>query len=232
MFKQSSITSFALVDCNNFYVSCERAFNHNLENKPVIVLSNNDGCVVSRSNEAKVLGVRMGIPYFKIKDLVQKHNIHSLSSNYALYSDMSERVMRLLSHMHPNQEIYSIDESFLDFTNIKDRASYAHFIRKQIKQCLGLPVCIGIGSTKTLAKLSNNIAKKQTDYGGIFDYTLLNSAEQTQLLDNIDVQETWGIGQQLTDQLKSIQIKTVRHLRDSNPEAIRRRFSISLQKQY
>src|SRR3989304_5438472 len=162
--------SIALIDCNNFYVSCERLFQPRLEGKPVVVLSNNDGIVVSRSQEVKDLGVKMGVPWFQLKDLAKRHGIVALSSNYTLYADLSNRVMRLLSQWSPDQEIYSIDESFLDLTGIPKSSNpnssnsdslteYAQTIRSTIKQCVGIPVCVGIAPSKTLAKLANHVAK-------------------------------------------------------------------------
>lgn len=155
---------FAIVDCNNFYVSCERVFNPFLDNKPVVVLSNNDGCIISRSQEAKDLGVKMGDPAFKIEELIQRNNIQVYSSNYTLYGDMSRRVMSILSTFVPCVEIYSIDECFLDFSgfesyhNVRDIALN---IRATVLKCTGIPVCIGIAPTKTLAKVANKIAKKK-----------------------------------------------------------------------
>ena len=155
--------TIALIDVNNFYVSCERVFNPKLIGKPVVVLSNNDGCAVARSNEVKALGVGMGAPWFKFKDLAKQHKIVALSSNYALYADMSNRVMSILSQFSPDQEIYSIDESFLDLSQFKRREliAYGQQMRNRIVQWTGLPVCVGMGSTKTLAKLANHCAKKQ-----------------------------------------------------------------------
>lgn len=145
------VRSIALVDCNNFYVSCERVFRPDLQNKPVIVLSNNDGCAVSRSNEAKALGVKMGVPVFQIRDLVKEHGIEVFSSNYVLYADMSNRVMTLLRQFAPDQEIYSIDESFLELTGLPNIAELMQIMREQVKRDTGIPVCVGVGSSKTLA---------------------------------------------------------------------------------
>ncbi|HAP04441.1 MAG TPA: DNA polymerase V subunit UmuC, partial [Methylophilaceae bacterium] len=161
--------SIALIDVNNFYVSCERVFNPKLEDKPVVVLSNNDGCAISRSNEAKALGIKMGIPFFKIRDIVDKGEVTALSSNYTLYLDMSHRVMSLLSKFSPDQEVYSVDESFLDLTAFKskDLIKYGQQIKSKIKQWTGLPISVGIGSTKTLSKLANHIAKKNPSFKGV-----------------------------------------------------------------
>lgn len=217
---------FGLVDCNNFYVSCERLFKPSLEGKPVVVLSNNDGCIVARSNEAKELGVKMGIPLFKIADLVKRHKIITLSSNYALYADLSERVMNVLSTMSPHQEVYSIDECFLDFSGFTDTISHGQHIRETIKKWLGLPVCVGVGPSKTLAKLSNFIAKKRLQHNGVFDIRTLSAEEQSELMRDIAVDEIWGIGRKMTERLNNIGIRTVRDLRDADPEQMQERFSV------
>ncbi len=156
------MSTIALVDVNNFYVSAERVFNPRPEGVPMVVLSNNDGCVVARSQEVKVLGVPMGEPWFKLKDLARKHGIIALSSNYALYADMSNRVMSALSDFSPQQEVYSIDECFLNLDGMPtDLTQTGQTIRQRIKQWAGVPVCVGIASTKTLAKLANHVAKKR-----------------------------------------------------------------------
>jgi DNA polymerase V len=217
---------FALVDCNNFYVSCERLFNPALHGKPVVVLSNNDGCIVARSNEAKNLGVAMGVPLFKIADLVRRHKIITLSSNYALYGDLSERVMSVLATMSPSQEIYSIDECFLDFAGFTESIKHGQHIRQTIRQWLGLPVCVGIGPSKTLAKLSNFIAKKRPQYNGVFDIGRIAADEQAEIMQSILVDEIWGIGRKMSDRLNSIGIRTVKDLRDADPDQMQERFSV------
>ena len=160
---------FALVDCNNFYASCERTFRPELRLRPVVVLSNNDGCIIARSEEAKALGIKMGTPEFKCRDLLKKHDVSVFSSNYALYGDMSSRVMRLLAKLAPEIEVYSIDEAFLDMTSFTrfDLQDYARHIRQTIRQHTGIPVCVGIAPTKTLAKIANRLAKKNPDYHGV-----------------------------------------------------------------
>ena len=150
----------ALADCNNFYVSCERVFNPSLKNKPVVVLSNNDGCIISRSDEAKKIGIKMGEPVFKIKDLISKHDVQLFSTNFALYGDMSSRVMSLLSQFSPSIEIYSVDEAFIDFSGINQRHIVAENLITKIKKSTGIPISIGVARTKTLAKIANHIAKK------------------------------------------------------------------------
>ncbi len=188
--------AIALVDVNNFYVSCERVFNPKLEDKSVVVLSNNDGCVVARSSEAKALGVKMGQPWFQLKDLVKKHGIVAYSSNYALYADMSSRVMSILAMFSPSWEVYSIDECFLDLTGFRRQnlTLYGQQIRQQVKQWTGLPVCVGIGSTKTLAKLANCIAKKNFEFDGVCDLSSLSLQQQNDWLAKTAVGEVWGIG--------------------------------------
>lgn len=221
--------SFALIDCNNFYVSCERVFNPSLEGKPVVVLSNNDGCVVSRSNEAKQAGVKMGVPLFKISDLVRSQGIITLSSNYALYGDLSARTMSLLGKFC-QQEVYSIDECFLDFSAIQERNQHGLMIKQAVKQGIGLPVCIGIGPSKTLAKLSNHIAKKYPQSGGVFDIASLSESKQDLLFRSIDVGEVWGVGRRLLQKLNRMGIMTVKDLRDSDAERIKQSFNVVVQR--
>ena len=152
---------FALVDCNNFYASCERVFDPSLRTRPIVVLSNNDGCIVARSQEAKALGLKMGEPYFKVKEVLDRHKVAVFSSNYALYGDMSQRVMKTLQQFSPEVEIYSIDEAFLNLEGFRDLPTLATRIRETVRQWTGLPVSVGIAPTKTLAKLANHTAKKK-----------------------------------------------------------------------
>lgn len=224
--------SIALIDVNNFYVSCERVFNPKLEGSPVVVLSNNDGCAVARSNEVKALGVKMGQPWFQLKELARKHGIIAYSSNYALYADMSNRVMSILGMFSPEQEIYSIDECFLDLSGFKrhSHTGYGQKIRKRIKQWTGLPVCIGIGPTKTLAKLANHIAKKHPEWNGVCDLNSLSSQQQADWFRKIEVGEIWGIGRRLAPKLHEIGIKTVWDLRTASPSQLRARFSVVMEK--
>jgi DNA polymerase V len=163
-------TVYALVDCNNFYVSCERTFNGALHNRPVLVLSNNDGCVVARSNEAKALGIKMGQPVFECRELIAQHQIEVFSSNYALYADMSDRVMQTLVTFSPCVEVYSIDEAFLDLSHVprEQLHVYGHQIRQTVWRFTGLPVCVGIASTKTLTKVANEVVKHTPALGGCF----------------------------------------------------------------
>lgn len=224
--------SIAIIDVNNFYVSCERVFNPKLENKPVVVLSNNDGCAISRSNEAKVLGVKMGIPWFKLKEFAKQENVTVLSSNYTLYLDMSHRVMTLLSKFSPEQEIYSIDESFLDLTTFKskDLIKYGQQIKTQIKQWTGLPVSIGIGSTKTLSKLANHIAKKNSSFKGVCNLNVMDQDTLETWMNHIPVNEVWGVGRSLAPKLNQLGIISVLDLKLADPNYIRQQFNIVLEK--
>lgn len=199
----------ALVDCNNFYVSCERVFRPDLWRKPVAVLSNNDGCIVARSPEVKALGIKMGTPLFQVEHLVKQHQIQLFSSNYPLYADMSSRVMSVLEGFAPQLEIYSIDEAFLDLTGIhnNDPEAYGHLIRKTVLRNTGIPVCVGMGPTKTLAKLANFAAKKWQQTGGVLD--LSQPARREKLMRRVPVNDVWGIGSRLAGKLNQLGIQTV-----------------------
>ncbi len=218
---------FGLVDCNNFYVSCERVFNPALEGRPVIVLSNNDGCAVARSNEAKALGIKMGAPAFQLRDLIGKHQIQVFSSNYALYGDMSRRVMRSLSEFTPEIEIYSIDEAFLDLSGFRhcDLTDYGHRIRSTVKQWTGIPVSIGIAETKTLAKIANRIAKKSQRAKSVLDLT--HSPFQDRALEITDVADVWGIGRRYAHFLKQNGIHTALQLRDADDTFIKHKMGVT-----
>jgi len=186
----------ALIDCNSFYVSCERLFNPKIRNKPVVVLSSNDGCIISRSNEAKTLGIKMGDPYFKAKDIILKNNVHVFSSNYSLYGDLSRRVMRTLKRFNSEIEIYSIDEAFLDLTNFPDDEveDVGKEIRSIVLQWTGIPTSIGIAKTKTLSKIANHIAKK-TKSGVV---SLIGIKDIDPILEKVEINDVWGVGKQLT----------------------------------
>jgi DNA polymerase V len=231
--------SIALIDCNNFYVSCERLFQPKLEGKPVVVLSNNDGCVVSRSQEVKDLGIKMAVPWFQLKDIAKRHGIIALSSNYTLYADISNRVMRLLSQYSPDQEVYSIDECFLDLTgmngiakpfNLDSLSSYAQTMRGTIKQCVGIPVCVGIAPSKTLAKLANHVAKKQKHYGSVCDFNALPVHELDALFAQIEVGEVWGVGRQSTVRLQQMGINSVLELKRCSAKRVRAGFGIVMER--
>lgn len=226
---------FALVDVNNCYVSCERVFNPKLNNVPVVVLSNNDGCVVSRSAEAKALGIKMAVPVFQIQGLIQQHNVQVLSSNYGLYTEMSKRFMNILGQFvsEDEREIYSIDECFLDFTaykNLFDLTEYGQKIIQTVNKWLGIPCCIGIGRSKTEAKIANHIAKQKTYLNGVCNLVTMDPCSSEQLLAQMPVNEVWGIGRKHHKSLNQLNIFSVLDLIESNPKDIRRLFSIVMEK--
>lgn len=221
---------FAIVDCNNFFVSCERVFNPGLAGKPLVVLSSNDGCVVARSQEAKALGIKMAQPWFQCRHLVKPHGLIALSSNFTLYADMSRRVMAILADFTPEQEVYSIDESFLAFSG-QHETNYREIgfeIRKKILTWTGLPVCVGFAPSKTLAKLANHWAKTQPEFAGACDYTALPAAQRLALLQATPVGEVWGIGRRLTEQLGELGIRNVAELQAADPAWLGERFSVVL----
>lgn len=220
----------ALVDCNNFYVSCERLFRPDLLTSPVVVLSNNDGCVVSRSNEAKSLGVRMGQPWFECKQLVEDHGLFALSSNYALYADLSNRVMSILSKYSPRTEVYSIDECFVDLTGTPKLRDVSYQMREHVIKWTGIPVCVGVGPTKTLAKLANHVAKKHPRSKGVFNYNDLTDAQKSKLLSQITVDEVWGIGRKLTKRLAAHDVHTAEDLRNAHTPTLRAEFGVVIEK--
>lgn len=213
---------FALVDCNNFYCSCERVFNPKLENRPMVVLSNNDGCVVARSNEAKALGIKMGEPAFKLQDIIREHNVAVFSSNYTLYGDMSQRVMDCLAQFTPTKEIYSIDEAFLDLSGFEkiDLNEYAKLIKCTVQKWTGIPVSIGIATTKTLAKVANRLAKKSAKANGVLN--LVNSPYLDLALQRTEVADVWGVGRSFTKMLHQQGIENAYHLKNAQEEWIRK----------
>jgi len=217
---------FALVDCNNFYASCERVFNPKLNAQPIVVLSNNDGCVVARSNEAKALGIGMGVPEFQIRPLLREHQVQVFSSNYILYGDMSQRVMETLDPFSPELEIYSIDEAFLSLSGFSSRnlTEYGHIIRTTVKRWTGLPLSVGIAETKTLAKIANRIAKRTPDLEGVLD--LLACPNRDALLRRVPVEEVWGIGQNHARVLNQNGITTALQLREVDDQWIRKRIGV------
>jgi DNA polymerase V len=226
---------FALVDVNNCYVSCERVFNPKLNNMPVVVLSNNDGCVVSRSAEAKALGIKMAVPVFQIQDLIQQHNVQVLSSNYGLYTEMSKRFMNILGQFvsEDEREIYSIDECFLDFTayeNLFDLTAYAHKIIQTVSQWLGIPCCIGIGRSKTEAKMANHIAKQNAYFNGVCNLVTMDPCSSEYLLQQMPVNEVWGIGRNHHKSLNQLNIFSVLDLIETQPKDMRRLFSVVMEK--
>jgi DNA polymerase V len=198
----------------------------------VVVLSNNDGCAVARSNEVKALGVAMGAPWFKLKDLAKQYGIIGLSSNYALYADMSNRVMSILREYSPDQEVYSIDESFLDLTGFQSRdlVNYGQHMRKRIYKWTGLPVCVGIASTKTLAKLANRCAKKIPNFNSVCNFNTMPPSILDELLGQLEVGDIWGVGRNLAPKLQALGFNTVLDLKRANPERLRQQFSVVMEK--
>jgi DNA polymerase V len=216
---------FALADCNNFYVSCERAFNPKLEKKPVAVLSNNDGIVVARSNEVKALGIKMGAAVFEIENLIKKHNVQLLSSNYTLYADMSNRIMETLSMFTPDMEVYSIDEAFLNLAGFKNSLTeYGQKIRQTVKQWTGIPLSIGMARTKTLAKIANYIAKRSEKANGVLDLT--DSPYIERALSQVPVEKVWGVGWRTSAKLQKMGINTALDLSRADAEKIRDKFGV------
>jgi len=216
----------ALVDCNNFYVSCERVFRPDLLNRPVVVLSNNDGCIVARSQEVKNLGIKMATPVHQVQQLINRHRIQLLSSNYTLYADMSNRVMQCLEAYAPLVEVYSIDESFLDLTSVckNNSITYGQQIRQSVYRSTGIPVCVGIGPTKTLAKLANYAAKKWKKTNGVLD--LSDPIRREKLMRLVPVNEVWGIGRQTFKRLQLMGINTVYDLAIQPVDSIQAQFNI------
>jgi DNA polymerase V len=222
--------ALALVDCNNFYVSCERIFRPDLARVPMVILSNNDGCVVSRSNEAKALGIKMGQPWFECKELAEEHGILAMSSNYALYADMSNRVMTILSDFSPQCEVYSIDESFVDLTGMPKIREVSYAMRERVGMWTGMPVCVGIGPTKTLAKLANHVAKKHPKSKGVFNYNALTNVQKTNLLQHLPVEDVWGVGRKLTKRLASFGVTNALDLREAHIPTLRAEFGVVMEK--
>jgi DNA polymerase V len=220
----------ALVDCNNFYVSCERLFRPDLANQPMVVLSNNDGCVVSRSNEAKAIGIKMGQPWFECKTIAEEYGIVAMSSNYALYADLSNRVMNILAEFAPRHEVYSIDECFLDLTGVPHLRELTYAMRERVMRWTGIPVCVGVGSTKTLAKLANHVAKKHPRSKGVFNMNALNAEQATRILSQIPVEEVWGIGRKLTRRLAAHGITSANELRGASVPTLRAEFGVVVEK--
>jgi DNA polymerase V len=215
--------TIALIDCNNFYASCERVFQPHLQGKPLVVLSNNDGCVVARSPEAKALGIAMGVPFFKIRSLVEQHQVQVFSSNYALYGDLSQRVMNTLTHFTPDVEVYSIDESFIRLSPIDgDLFAYGSQIRATVLQWTGIPVSLGIAPTKVLAKVAIEVAKKSP--AGVFQ--LVTADQANPILETMPVRDIWGIGSRLGKWLASQGIYTALEFKQANSEVIRKKMGV------
>ena len=223
---------FALVDCNNFYASCERVFQPALRGRPVVVLSNNDGCVIARSNEAKALGIDMGAPWHLFKGRFAEQGVIVRSSNYTLYGDMSARVMRILADFTPDLEIYSIDEAFLDLAGIDDGrgrlAEHIGRLRTTVLQWTGIPVSVGVAPTKVLAKVANRLAKKAPAAGGI--RSLVDEASQVEALSRLELTELWGIARRMATRLIDHGIRTPLELRAADPRDLRRQFGVVVER--
>jgi DNA polymerase V len=211
---------FALVDCNNFFVSCERVFNPGLEGKPTIVLSSNDSCIVARSNEAKAIGVPMGVPAFKIRDLLRQHTVTQLSANFELYGNISKRIIAILTHITPRTEVYSVDESFLDLSelHIADYEAWGQEVRARILHEVGVPVSIGIAPSKTLAKLGAEQAKKQPARNGVIDFVNMPPKEKAELLHQTPIKNIWGVGWKLEPKLRAEGFGTALQLAAMRPQ--------------
>lgn len=223
---------YALCDANSFYASCEKVFRPDLRNTPVVVLSNNDGCVVAQSKEAKaMLDLWMCRPWFEIEKEANKLGVVAFSSNYELYANMSNRFMATLSQFAPRQEVYSIDESFLDFTGFnRDLVAYGHEIKDTVMQWTGLPICVGLGSTKTLAKLANHCAKKQPLMNGVCDFTSMGDTELNNMMQKLPVAKVWGIGSKLEAKLNKLGVSDVLRLKRADPKRIRDEFGVLLER--
>lgn len=222
---------FALVDCNSFYASCEQIFRPDLRGQPIVVLSNNDGCVVARSREAKALGIKMGVPVFKVRDVLRRGRVHTFSSNYTLYADMSTRVMTVLEQLAPRVEVYSIDEAFLDLggvSNAMTLESFGRQVRDTVQRWTGITVGVGVAQTKTLAKLANHAAKTYPATGGVVD--LSDPKRQRKLMSLLPVGEVWGIGRRLSARLNALGINTVLELADADPKWLREHFSVVVER--
>ncbi|MEA3405324.1 MAG: Y-family DNA polymerase [Pseudomonadota bacterium] len=242
--------TFALIDGNSFYASCQMVFDPSLQNRPVVVLSNNDGCVVAANAIAKSLDKQqdrnfgqggyhaartdsmMFQPYFKVAHFLKKNNAAVFSSNYELYADMSQRMHSIIGQFSPHQEIYSIDESFLDLSSlrIQNLTHYGQQIKQRVGQWIGIPVAVGIAPSKTLAKLANHLAKKQPDLNGVLDYSALSESTQTALLKTVKVGNIWGVGKRLSQQLQNNQILTAYDLQQACPKAIRKQYSVNVER--
>ena len=230
---------YALIDGNNFYVSCERVFRPDLRDRPVVVLSNNDGCAIARSNEAKALGIKMGAPWFQLEKLQDETGLIGLSANFALYADMSDRMMSLAAGLGHRQEIYSIDESFVDCTGIRgDLTERSRKVRARIFQWTGLPTCIGLGPTKTLAKLANHISKTAERKPGVYpdhhaqvcNLGALSRSERDELLRATDVGDVWGVGRRIGAQLVEAGVTNALELSRLDPAAVKARWSVVLER--
>ena len=224
------MTVYALIDGNSFYASCESVFNPSLWDRPVVVLSNNDGCIVAANSKAKAIGEISFKPLFQVKKILTQHNAAIFSSNYELYADMSARMHSIVGRFSPQQEIYSIDESFLNFTNMNlDLTEYAHKLKRTVNRLIGIPVAVGMGHSKTLAKAANHLAKKHENYNGVLDLSTMTETAVNHLLRNMDVSKVWGVGRKLTPRLQALGIKSAYDLKKMDRNRARTNFSVVLQ---
>jgi DNA polymerase V len=224
---KENVKKIGIIDCNNFYVSCERLFNPESNGRPTVVLSNNDGCVIARSQEAKNLGIKMGEPFFKSREFMDQHRFCIYSSNYNLYGDMSDRVMKVISEFGNDIEIYSIDEAFMDFSNIplEHLTNTLLDIKEEVRKKVGIPVSIGVGPNKTLAKLTSFLAKQQLNYNGVCSYWDLPNFRN--MCYGIDVDEIWGIGRKWSKKLKNIGVDSVGQFINTNEYTVRKLMNIN-----
>ena len=222
-----------IIDCNNFYVSCERLFNPESIGRPTVVLSNNDGCVIARSQEAKDLGIKMGEPFFQKQEFMDEHRFCVYSSNYNLYGDMSDRVMSIIKQYASVVEVYSIDESFVDFSEVPDENlnETLHFIKDEVKRKTGIPVSIGVGPNKTLAKLTSHMAKQSSGYNGVCSYWDLQNFRN--MMYQVDISEVWGIGRKWSKKLKAIGVDSIGQFMNMSPIIVKKLMNINgLRTQY
>lgn len=220
---------FALADVNSMYCSCERAFRPDLHKTPIVVLSNNDGCVIAQTREVKELGIEMAQPWFEVKERAQAIGVVAFSSNYEMYASFSNRFVETLRHFAPRVEVYSIDECFLDLTGMnRDLEKYGRRIKDTVLQWTTLPICVGIGHSKTLAKLANKVAKKQERFGGVCDFTNMSESELDTLLEQIDVDKVWGVGRRYAKRLNQLGVRNVLRLKRANPSRVRDEFGVVL----
>lgn len=228
---QSVRPIYALADANTFYVSCERVFRHDLQNTPLVALSNNDGCVIAQSKEVKELGIPMAGAWFQYEKAARKLGVVDFSSNYELYADMSNRFMDTLRHFSPRIEVYSIDECFLDLTGFnRDLLAYGHEMKDRVKQWTKLPICVGIAHSKTLAKLANHCAKKQAGFNGVCDFTSMTKIDLDNMMEKLDVEKVWGVGNRLAAKLNNVGISNVLTLKRADPKRIRDQFGVLMER--
>ncbi|GBG14215.1 DNA polymerase V [Novimethylophilus kurashikiensis] len=220
---------FALADVNSMYCSCERAFRPDLHKTPIVVLSNNDGCVIAQTKEVKALGIEMAQPWFEVEKQARAIGVVAFSSNYEMYASFSNRFVETLRHFAPRIEVYSIDECFMDLTGLKlDLEEYGRKIKDTVLEWTSLPICVGIGHSKTLAKLANKVAKKQERFGGVCDFTSMSEAELDALLEKLDVDKVWGVGRRYAERLNSLGVRNVLRLKRANPRRVRDEFGVVL----